>query len=107
MAPYRRPERGLNDLKTLTGRSDTRIPAHKAYLRISFLELERARRMQEMRTAKDRVDTMRARFREIDSEIADILAKLNGAGPPARPVEAPRRAPVGLRPTKRKFSLTY
>ena len=58
--------RGLADLRTLTGRSDTQIPPHKAYLRISFLELERARRMQEVRTYRDRFEVIRGRFREID-----------------------------------------
>lgn len=99
--------RGVSDLRTLTGRSDTSIPAHKAYLRISFLELERARKLQEMRTARGRVDVIDVRFREIDSEIADILANLRGTAPRARPIQAPRPAPVGLRRTERKFRLSY
>ena len=85
--------RGLNDLRTLTGRSDTQIPAHKAYLRISFLELERARRMQEIRTARARFDTIEGRFREIDAEICSILGSLNGscaAGAPCRKRRASR-----------------
>lgn len=107
MATHRRPTRGLSDLRTLTGRSDKRIPAHKAYLRISFLELERARHLMEMRAACDRTDIMRARFREIDAEIADILAKLSGAAPRARPVEAPRMSPVAHRQTKEHFRIAY
>lgn len=107
MTAHKRPSRGLADLRTLTGRSDTLIPAHKAYLRISFLELERARRTQEMRTARDRFDIIGARFREIDAEIADILASVNGAAPRARPLEAPHRAPVGRRPAKRNFHIAY
>jgi hypothetical protein len=107
MSVHVRPSRGLADLRTLTGRSDTRIPAHKAYLRISFLELERARRTQEMRTASDRFDIISARFREIDAEIADTLSSLNGTAPPAHAVEAPHRSPVGRRPTKRNFRISY
>ena len=107
MSAQRRPSRGLNDLRTLTGRSDTQIPAHKAYLRISFLELERARRMQEIRTARARFDTIEGRFREIDTEIADILGSLNGSAPHARPVEKPRKSAVGLHPVKRSFQLSY
>ncbi len=52
MVAHGRPLRGLADLRTLTGRSDTQVPAHKAYLRISFLELERARRNLEARADK-------------------------------------------------------
>ena len=106
MAVHARP-RGVSDLRTLTGRSDTGIPAHKAYLRISFLELERARKLQEMRTARGRVDVIDARFREIDGEIADILANVRGTAPRARPVQGPRLSPVGLRRTERKFRLSY
>lgn len=107
MSVHARPLRGLADLRTLTGRSDTQIPAHKAYLRISFLELERARRTQEMRTARDRLDIIRERFREIDAEIADTLANLNGTAPRAHALEAPHRSPVGRRPAKRHFQISY
>jgi hypothetical protein len=106
MPIHARP-RGLADLRTLTGRSDMKIPAYKAYLRISFLELERARKMQEMRTARSRFDTIGARFREIDTEIADIMANLDGTAPRARAIEAPHNSPVGLHPVKRKFQLSY
>lgn len=104
---HRRPTRGLSDLRTLTGRADTQIPAHKAYLRISFLELERARRMQEIRTAGARFDAIHTRFREIDAEIAEILASMNGTAPRAHALEAPRSSPVGHRPTKRHFQISY
>lgn len=107
MSVHTRPSRGLANLRTLTGRSDTQIPAHKAYLRISFLELERARRTQEMRTARDRVDVIRERFREIDAEIADTLANLNGTAPRAHALEAPHRSPVGRQPAKRTFRISY
>lgn len=107
MSPYRRPSRGLSDIRTLTGRSDTRIPVHKAYLRISFLELERARRKKEMEAARDRIEAMSSRFRAIDSEISDILANVAGTDPPARPVVGRHREPVGRRPAKRNFRLTY
>jgi hypothetical protein len=107
MSPHQRPLRGLGDLRTLTGRSDTQIPAHKAYLRISFLELEKARHAQEMRTAHHRLDVIGARFREIDAETAAILASLDGSAPRARALEAPHRAPVGRRPVKRNFQLSY
>lgn len=107
MSLQRRPSRGLSDLRTLTGRSDTPISAHKAYLRISFLELERARRMQEARTCRDRCDVIRDRFREIDAEIANIRASLNGAAPRAQAVQAPHRPPVGRGPATRHFQFSY
>ena len=107
MSAQSRPRRGLSDLRTVAGRSDTQIPAHKAYLRISFLELERARREQEIRSYSDRFDIIRARFREINAEIADIHASLDGSAPRARAVQAPPRSPVGRRPATRHFQLNY
>jgi hypothetical protein len=107
MSAHGRPLKGLSDLRTLTGRSDTQIPAHKAYLRISFLELERARRKLEMRAAGDRMDIIQARFREIDAEVANILASLNGTAPRAHAIEAPHRSPIGRRPVKRQFQMSY
>jgi hypothetical protein len=107
MSVHRRPSRGLGDLRTLTGRSDMQIPAHKAYLRISFLELEKARHAQEMRTAHLRLDVIGARCREIDAETAAILANLDNTAPRAQAVEMAHRAPVGRRPVKRNFQLSY
>lgn len=107
MSLQRRPSRGLSDLRTLTGRSDIQISAHKAYLRISFLELERARRMQEVRTCRDRLDTIGGRFREIDAEIANIHASLDAAAPRAQAVQAPHRSPIGRRPAPRHFQFSY
>jgi hypothetical protein len=107
MAPNGRPSRGIGDIRTLTGRSDTQIPAHKAYLRISFLELEKARYAQELRTAHERIGTIDARFRAIDAETADILASLNGTSPRAHALDAPHKSPVGRRPVKRNFQLNY
>ncbi len=107
MPLQRRSSRGLSDLRTLAGRSDIQISAHKAYLRISFLELERARRMQEVRTCRDRVDAIRGRFREIDAEIANIRASLEGAAPRAQAVQAPHRPPGGRQPATRHFQFNY
>jgi len=107
MSLQRRPSRGLSDLRTLTGRSDMQISAHKAYLRISFLELERARRMQEVRTCRRRLDAIGGRFREIDAEIANIHASLDAAAPRAQAVQAPPRSPVGRRPASRHFQFNY
>ncbi len=107
MSAQSRPLRGLSDLRTLTERSDTQIPAHKAYLRISFLELERARRKQEIRSYRDRCDIIRTRFREIDAEIAKIHASLDGSAPRAQAIQAPHRSPVGRRPVTRHFRIDY
>jgi hypothetical protein len=97
------PGRGLASLRTLTGRSATRVPAHKAYLQISFLELERARHDQEIGTARARLDRMLARCQEIEREKAEILAAAGQA--PVMP--ATPAAVRTLRQGRRRFGVAY
>jgi hypothetical protein len=105
----RRPLRGVSDLRTLNGRSNAPISPHKAFLRISFLELERTRRLQEARTCHDRCEAIRERFREIDAEVAAIRARLEAeVGVTQAPATAPpRSAPAAGRPTAKRFQLAY
>jgi hypothetical protein len=103
MAPHVVPLRGLGDLRTRTGRSEAQIPLHKAYLRISFLELERARHGQEMRTAQQRLQLMLNRCRQIDAEKAEILA----AASPVPPAPGPPPTLRGEPPRRRGFRFSY
>jgi hypothetical protein len=97
------PSRGLADLHTVAGRADRQIPMHKAYLRISFLELERARHDQEIRTAQQRVQTMLDRCRQIDAEKAEILAAAAPRQPPPGTPQTLRERP----PPRRGFHFSY
>jgi hypothetical protein len=100
------PSRGLADLRTLAGLADKRTPAYKAYLRISFLELERARHGQEIGAARRRLDFMLRRCREIDAETGAILADVAPAAKPSAPHDSPRGfAPAPPRP--RRFQVRY
>jgi hypothetical protein len=98
------PARGLASLRTLTGQSDKRVPAHKAYLRVSFLELERARHDQEMGTARARIERMMERCREIDKEKTAILVAI---GQPSAAVIATPAAVRTLRAGRRRFGVSY
>ena len=100
------PARGLANLRTLAGRADQRISTYKEYLRISFLELERARHRQEIETARRRLEFMLARCREIDAEKAAILG---GTAPPAaaREHRAPNIGRSAGRPAGRAFRFSY
>lgn len=100
------PSRGLGDLRTLAGRADRQIPTYKAFLRVSFLELERARHDQEIVTTRRRLDFMLARCREIDAEKSEILASAEVAAPP------PEAAAAGSpghpsKPAQRGFRFAY
>ncbi len=107
MPPRVLPARGLADLRTLTGRADRRSLSYKEYLRISFLELERARHAQESETARRRLELMLGRCREIDAEKAAIL----GDAMPAPAVVHQRRPTTAGRvtgqPGGRAFHFAY
>jgi hypothetical protein len=103
----RRPLRGVSDLRTLNGRSNAPISPHKAFLRISFLELERTRRLQEARTCHDRCEATRQRFREIDAEIDAIRARLEAEAVRTPATVPPRGSSVARRPATKHFQLAY
>jgi len=75
------PPRGLGNLRTWGERGKARMPPYKAYLRISFLELERARHDQEAAAAQQRLATIAARGRDIEAEKQTILAGLSETPP--------------------------
>jgi hypothetical protein len=70
MTPTRR---GLRDIHTLTGRVGKVTAPYKAYMRISHLELERARRNRERQGARQLIANIDNRLQEIDQEKLKIL----------------------------------
>jgi hypothetical protein len=101
--------RGLAKLRTLTGRSAERLPSYKAYkafLRVTLLELERARHSQEIETAKRRLDVMLARCREIEAEKAATLADA-GVTPPAVGTPGDRSGEIPGPQPQRGFRFSY
>ena len=54
---------------------------HVKAFQIASLELDRTRRMREWRTARDRMNDLGERVREVDALIATYRAQLGVAGP--------------------------
>lgn len=79
--------RGLQDLRTLSGNVDMVHEPYRAYMRISCLEMEKARRGKERESAMHRVKNIDARFKEIDAERDRLLQQL-GERNCANPVKA-------------------
>lgn len=78
--------RGLRNLKTLSGRVDAVSVPYQAYMQITCLEMEKARRGAERRSASERIAEIDARLREIEIEKAGVLKALQGMGSgPCRP----------------------
>ena len=97
------PPRGLRDIRTLSGRANETLHPHMAYMRITCLEMERARRSKERASATRLVEKINARFKEIDAEKDRLLRAMgerNGPRPAAEdaiPKPRPRGPATGLK----------
>ncbi len=80
------PIRGLRSLRTLSGRADRAPAPYRAYMQITCLEMERARRGAERRSAGRRVAEIDRRMAEIDEEKREILRVLAEGGAGNRPL---------------------
>lgn len=81
------PSRGLKNIRTLSGRVDQcAMPSH-AYMQVTCLEMEKARRNAERASATQRIGDIDRRLREIETEKQELLETINGNGArkPARP----------------------
>ena len=76
MTTPKRNVRGLQDIRTISGSVDQRFVPHRAYMRITVLEMEKARREREKESAMHRVKNIEARFREIEAEKDALLDTL-------------------------------
>jgi general stress protein YciG len=88
------PRRGLQDIRTLTGRERKATLPHEAYLRISHIEMEKARKTVESEKARQMMADIAARLGEIEAEKDELLremgerggeASLRWPGPPRSP----------------------
>ena len=80
MAIPKRNMRGLQDIRTLAGNVDQIAEPYRAYMKISCLEMEKVRRGKERESAMFRVGEIDARFREIETEKAELLAVMDKKG---------------------------
>ena len=70
-----RTNRGLRTIRTHTARSNPLSIPYRAFLKISCLEMEKARLGKERDSAIERVQYIEGRFREIEAEKKELLAK--------------------------------
>jgi len=76
MATPKRNMRGLQDIRTLSGRVDQTSLPYRAYLKVGCLEMEKARRRKERDSASHRIENIDARMEEIEDEKAALLEAL-------------------------------
>ncbi len=68
------PSRGLQDIRTMSERISVVDNPQKKYLALAMLELEKARRAKEKRSAVERVAGIDKRLADITAEQAELLA---------------------------------
>lgn len=71
--------KGVQDIRTMAGKVEAAVP-YKAYMKLSALEMEKFRRGKERESALHRVSNIDARFKEIESEKAELLGFLDDQG---------------------------
>ena len=81
--------RRLQDIRTLEGRVDLANQPYRAFMKITCLEMEKARRGKERESALNRVNNIDERLREIELERANLMKILgmsedNAAGPTSK-----------------------
>ena len=77
MATPKRNTRGLQDIRTLSGRVDQASIPYKTYMKLSCLEMEIIRRGEEKESALYRAENIDARLQEIEAEKAAFLQTLD------------------------------
>ena len=98
------PNKGLTSIRTLSGRVDQLSLPYRSYMQITCLEMEKARRGMERKSAVERVALIDARMEQIEKSKRELLqavaASDHGAlvslpGLELRP--APRRSARGFK----------
>ena len=92
------PRRGLQEIRTLTGRVRKATLPHEAFLRISHIEMEKARKTLESEKARQLMADIAARLQEIEAEKEALLQGLRERGnDPLMVRTGPRRSTGGLK----------
>ncbi|MGA2182266.1 MAG: hypothetical protein ABSH47_04495 [Bryobacteraceae bacterium] len=98
------PTKGVNNIRTLSGRVDQLSLPYRGYMQITCLEMEKARRGMERKSASQRIALIDARLDQIEKAKQELLQVLaaSGQGVPGhlpgldlRP--APRRSTGGFK----------
>jgi hypothetical protein len=108
MPSAKRNLRGLQDIRTLSGRVDEASLPHRAYMKLACLEMEKERRKAERNSAVQRVRNIDARIRDIETEQAAVRRTMAGeADGPGRASPGSGAEPGHPRGKKRRFTVKY
>jgi len=101
------PTKGLNNIRTLSARVDQLSLPYRRYMQISCLEMEKARRGMERKSASQRIALIDARTEQIEKATQALLQAMATSGQ-----RAPARLPgLELKPAPRRsaggFKIRY
>ena len=99
--------KGLRDIRTHSGRVDAAGVPYMQYMKISALEMERARRNTEKVSAEARITNINARLAEIESEKGALLSGLGERTTTTAPKTIDERSAHTRDTTKRGFRIKY
>ncbi|MCL5124539.1 MAG: hypothetical protein M1511_08600 [Deltaproteobacteria bacterium] len=68
--------RGVRDIRTYSGRVDAGSVPYLAYMKVSCLEMEKARRERERNSALARIQNIDSRIHDIEAERNLIIRKI-------------------------------
>jgi uncharacterized protein involved in exopolysaccharide biosynthesis len=101
------PRKTMRDIRTISGRVDRIANPYMAYMQITCLEMEKARKGRERASALQRMELINARLRDIEAEKATLLRALTERGAaPAATQPSPGNWPAPSRRTG-GFKLRY
>ena len=72
--------KGVQDIRTFSGRANEGSIPYKAYMKLSILEMEKFRRGKEKESALERVRKIDQRFQDIEAARQEIMAALGEKG---------------------------
>ena len=73
-APIKR--KSVNDIKTHAGIVNQTFLPHKAYMRISCLEMEKGSPRKEMESSRRRIEAVKKRLKEIETETDALMNRI-------------------------------
>lgn len=101
------PTKGINNIRTLSGRVDQVSLPYRSYMQITCLEMEKARRGMERKSAAQRIALIDARLIQIEAAKQELLQAVATPGQ-GKPGRLPH---LDLKPTPRRsaggFKIRY
>jgi len=101
------PRLGLNNIRTISGKVNQAAIPYRAYMQVTCLEMERARRSAERQSAMARVTAIDCRLAAIDKEKAGLLRSIDEPGRVSSLQHPELPSGRNLRSSARGFKLRY